>query len=202
MVEAGALYLVDGILESGDFVICGLTNPMLANLESHEFTAPAVIASNRCRMISDLLCGFRGLSINDFNDDNRSAMGAVALAAANIALSTEGAHTLLQAGMLDLLRNLLQNPGEDMRYYASGLLYNLASFECCVDALLDAKLVTQFASLLTFALPVIQTTSFTVGAVYVLGKLSQWPKAASAIAKTNILDRVPELMESLYSWPL
>jgi hypothetical protein len=35
-----------------------------------------------------------------------------------------------------------------------------------------------------------------VKAISALAQLSQWPKAATAIAKTNILDHLPGLMES------
>jgi hypothetical protein len=145
----------------------------------------------------------------DFSSKDPDIISAAASSLSFIAASTDGAEAVIRAGTLSLLDTLLEYPHDDVKGYTCALLCNLAGFESCVDTVLDENSCAKLVSLLRCVLavkirarPLIcfprSDPNLHVRSVAVLGfaKFSRWPKAAAAIAKTDVLEHVSELMES------
>ncbi|KAF7369624.1 hypothetical protein MVEN_00293200 [Mycena venus] len=179
VIDAGALKRLDELMQCTSKVRKQACY-MVGSLARHQCHFDALLSASVCEELVQLL-----------GDDDPDVVCASTIALSTIAELAEGAQAVLEAGILSSLDDFLLDPNGVMRYYMSNLLYNLASFECCVDAFLEADLIPRLVGLLSDS-----GNCFYANAVYVLGGLSRWPKAARIIAETDILTHVSELLES------
>ncbi|KAJ7270417.1 armadillo-type protein [Mycena rebaudengoi] len=180
VADAGVLQFLENLVQTSDVGVRRWTWAMLEGLACHQSTSAALFGTNLCERLMKLL-------ISKDPDIISAATSSLSI----ISRSTDGAQAVIQAGTLSLLDTLLEYPHDDVRGHTCALLCNLTGFESCVDAVLEGNSCARLVSLLRD--PSIPLRSI---AVLSLAKLCRWPKAAAAIAKTNVLGHVSELMES------
>ncbi|KAF7369639.1 hypothetical protein MVEN_00294900 [Mycena venus] len=181
VVDAGALRLLDELMQFTIPAVRRWTRVLLGNLAGHESFCDALLDTNPCGRLLESLRS---------SDEDPLVIDASAFALSGIARSAQGAKAVIEAGALDLLDKLLEHPHDYVRGYTCILLGELASFESSLDAVLNANSCTGLVSSSDINVP------FCSVALFALVRLSKWPKGAVAIAKTNFLDHVPELLES------
>ncbi|KAF7369638.1 hypothetical protein MVEN_00294800 [Mycena venus] len=180
IIDAGVLKRVDELMQSTIPGVRGWTCSMLEHLARHQSTLTALLDSNPCERLCILL-----------HDENALVTEAAAYALAAISYSEDGTQAVLEAETLDVLVPLLGRPTTDIHRWVCATLGNIAQREPAVETLLASNACTRLVSLLR------NPTLYIHGnALQTLSVLCRWPKAATAIAKTSILDHVSELMES------
>ncbi|KAJ7838562.1 armadillo-type protein [Mycena leptocephala] len=180
VVEAGALQVLDELVQSAIASVRGWTCAMLQNLAWHQSTSTALLSTNACERLVTLL-----------RDEDLGVVNAAAHTLSIIARSAEGTQAVVGAGALEIIVQLLRSSAFEIHLWVCVTLWNVERHEFAVDALLSLNACARLVSLLS------DPDLYIHGhALYVLDQFSKWPKAATAIAKRNILEHASELTKS------
>ncbi|KAJ7270394.1 armadillo-type protein, partial [Mycena rebaudengoi] len=180
VVDAGALQLLEDLVQSSNVKVRWWTCLMLERLALHQSTSAALLGTNPCESFVKLL-----------TSKDPGIISAAASCLSFIARSTDGAQAVIQAGTLSLLDTLLEYPHNDVKGYACALLYNLASFESCVDAILDQNPCARLVALLQDP-----ETRVVNDAVCALATIALQTAGALAVVEAGASQTIDQLLES------
>ncbi|KAJ7799397.1 armadillo-type protein [Mycena olivaceomarginata] len=190
VVDAGTLDpLLDEIFESTVGLLCSWTCVMLAELVRNQSTAFALLNCNPCRRLVALLrsdSGSSGLAIGD-REITRTELALRALT--SIAQADEGSHAVVEAGILNVLDELLGSSNSGVRLEACHLLGILALDDSTSSTILDMNPCRQLVSLLL-------DENATTAALCALDPIAESLKGAQAVIEAGILPVLYELLKS------
>ncbi|KAJ6518571.1 armadillo-type protein, partial [Mycena vulgaris] len=177
-VDAKILYFLQQLLLSPEPELRILMCSIVGALALHDNAETAVVAVEPY-IISDL---------------NLDVIWNAAYALCRIAGRPEDAQVVLDASALNAVAELLASPKDKVRIWTCNLVGELARHETTWRAVLKANPCIQLASLLRR----VSNTDLLVieRAAKALFEIAKWPDGAQAVADTNALDCVPELLQS------
>ncbi|KAJ7456263.1 armadillo-type protein [Mycena galericulata] len=178
--DAKVPYFFQELLESSNADVQQISCRLVGNLAGHiKPFVPNALKSKLCMELVSLLC-----------DSVDEVVQWAAYALAEISRWPDGAQAVVDAKLPDILEELLECSNADVRRITCWLVGNLAAhIESFVPKVMKSKLCMEFVSLLHDGQVVNRAT-------YALKKISRWPDGAQILSGTQVLDYVPELLES------
>ncbi|KAJ7483751.1 armadillo-type protein [Mycena galericulata] len=181
LVDAKIPYFFQELLESSNSEVRRSSCRLVGNLAGHiKPFVTKVYKSKLCVKLVSLLHSGRVEVIKE-----------ATYALTQIALWSDGAQAVVDAKVPYFFQELLESPNAEVRRISCRLVGNLAGhIKPFVPKVLESKLCMELVSLL-------HDEQVLNRATYALMKIARWPDGAQVLSRTNVLDYVPELLESL-----
>ncbi|KAJ7753051.1 armadillo-type protein [Mycena maculata] len=151
----------------------------LANMGSHEATAPVIFRLNACEWVVSLLQDEHGIEVIAASMD----------ALAKISQRPDGARAVVIANGLEPVLKLLTSPV--VRSSACMVVGNLARHEATIFRLLMSLPCVHLVPLLEY-----QNNRIIASAIYALSEISKWREGARLVVSAGALERISDLLAS------
>ncbi|KAF7350456.1 hypothetical protein MVEN_01351100 [Mycena venus] len=180
MIDSPVLHGATQLLGSPDVGARISACKLLASLAKFSYTRPAILELKSCEQLVSLL---------------RSELSSSAMyLLSQIAQTSDGAQTVVDAKVLDDVLVLLGWPVLEVRYWTCALVGRLAGHDSSAPAVLKLNPCAQLLTLLRnndFGTTTERTTDR-----YAFSQIARWPDGAQAIINAGALDLVLELFDS------
>ncbi|KAF7350410.1 hypothetical protein MVEN_01345800 [Mycena venus] len=182
IVDAGALDLIVASLKSFSPTIQRRTCQLVGSLASHESTAAAILVLKPLQVLVSLL-----------SDKDSEVVNEAVYTLSQIALSSDGAQAIVDAGVLDHLLALLQSTSPRIRKWACILVANLTYHESTTSRA-AVLMLKPFQTLMTLLSD--NNSAVVKQAAAALSRIAGSLDGVQAIIDAGALDHVLALLQS------
>ncbi|KAJ7715690.1 armadillo-type protein [Mycena metata] len=183
VLEAGALELLERLLESQRTQVQRHTCWTLARVAFHLSTRAAVVAVQPCAQ----LVAFLG-------DGNADVVEGACYALSQISFDLEGSKAVLGAGALELLKQMLESQYTGVRESACFTIGGVASHSSTRGAVVAVQPCAQLVTVLRDG-----NEDVVEGACYALSQISLDLEGAKAVLEAGVLELLKQILESQYT---